>query len=348
MRTGIKEFIPVRRISLGNAMSEQNITSFDLKDVRKILQNCPKESSPAVKGGQICVPKNEAMLKQEQEEAMEQPIIGYRVLDKMGSGGTAVVFKAQNIANNEIVALKLLYPGFVQDKKSLKQFVNEGMMLMRLDHPNILKGIDFGVSKGMYFIALEFVHGESLDLFLRQGFRFTEEYTFGVALQIAQALAYLESNSIVHRDIKPANILLMEESDVKLCDFAFAFESNKQDKDDGVFDVTCGTVEYISPEQARGYRDIDIRSDIYSLGITCIHMLTGHVPFSDKDPNEVMRCQIYEKINLNKIPISQHGRMILQRMVAKKREQRLLPSRLVPVLKKFLKNLNLKNTEVKK
>lgn len=319
-------------------MSDPN--TFDFQEVRKIL----KKRSTATQIQRECHRSSlpsKAEQEREDHESMEQPIVGYRVLDKMGSGGTSVVFKAESIASGEIVALKLLYPNLMQDKRILKQFINEGMMLMKLNHPNILKGIDFGISKGMYFLALECVQGESLDLFLHQGLRFTEKYTFEVAFQIAQALAYLEKKQIVHRDVKPANILLMENNTIKLCDFAFAIET--AGAAEGSRGVTCGTVEYISPEQARGKEDMDIRSDIYSLGITCIHMLSGKVPFTDKDPQEVMRCQIYEMIDLNKVVhISQSGRFILNRMIAKNREDRFLPSRLVPMLEKFLKNYDIK------
>ncbi len=308
-----------------------NIERFELNEIRKVLQKRYQESAAQ----QPSSPEESA---RQNQEALEQPIVGYRVLEKMGSGGTAVVFRAQHIATEEIVALKLLYPGFNQDKKMLKQFINEGMMLMRLNHPNILKGIDFGVSKGMYFLALEFVRGESLDSFLNKKLTFTERSTLEMALQISRAMAYLESKNIIHRDIKPANILLKDNL-VKLCDFAYALEINSKKKDEeDLEEITCGTVAYISPEQARGYKDLDSRSDVYSLGITCYHMLTGDVPFVSENSQEIMRQQIYEKIDLNKIPgLSPSGKMILQLMLAKKREERITPTRLLALLEKYFK-----------
>lgn len=269
-------------------------------------------------------------------ETMEQPIIGYRIVDKLGSGGMSVVFKAQNVATEQTVALKLLYPN--ADKKLLKQFVHEGMMLMRLDHPNILKGFDFGISKGFYFLALEFVQGESLAPFLEKGFIFTAQFTFQVALQIAKALAYLETKGIVHRDVKPANILLVADT-AKLCDFGLAIDTSKKATKEENDAITCGTVEYISPEQARGATNLDNRSDVYSLGITCIHMMTGILPFRGDDPREVMRRQIYEPIDWDSLKtISPLARYILNNMVAKKPEERLMADKLLPLLEQFVQN----------
>jgi serine/threonine-protein kinase len=309
-------------------MDSHNIKPFDLETVKEVLRKRVTTSQLNLQAAN----QKEADVS---ANGAEQPIIGYRVLEKMGRGGMAVVFKAQNITTGEIVALKLLYPGREKEKAALQQFVNEGMMLIRLVHPNILRGLDFGVSKGMYFLALEFVEGESLDSFLEKGFLFTEHYAFEVVLQMAKALSYLQEKGIVHRDIKPANILLMEDR-VKLCDFAFAMDTSRLKDDEGLFETTCGTVQYISPEQARGLKGIDIRSDVYSLGITCIHMITGKVPFDSKDSREVMRQQIYEPISLDKFKISHAGLVLLQYMVAKNREDRVCASRLVPMIEKFL------------
>jgi len=322
---------PTTLLSIGQASMDSEIEPFDVSEFRKVLQS---RSQKAIHLSGKYIDTTQHGLPN--QEAMEQPIVGYRVLEKMGSGGTAVVFQAQNIETGDMVALKLLYPGFNQDKKILKQFINEGMMLIRLDHPNILKGLDFGVSKGMYFLALEFVRGESLDSFLSKGLMFTERSTFEMAFQIVKALAYLESKKIVHRDIKPANILLMG-SQVKLCDFAYAVEISSTKAQESAEDITCGTVEYISPEQARGQKDLDGRSDVYSLGITCFHMLTGKVPFTGPDAQEVMRQQIYEIVQVKQIPkLTSAGRLLMQLMITKKKEERITPTRLLSMIEKYL------------
>ena len=315
-------------------MDSKEMKPFDLKTVKRILQDRVSTSGqPSVTGKQSDV-----------DESM-QPIVGYRVIEKMGRGGMEVVFKAEDVNRGEIVALKLLYPGKEKEKAILQQFINEGMMLIRLQHPNILKGIDFGVSKGMYFLTLEFLQGESLDSFLDKRLFFTEQYAFEVALQLARALAYLEGQKIVHRDVKPANIMLIEDQ-VKLCDFAFALDTTQIKNEAGLFENTCGTVEYISPEQARGNKDIDIRSDVYSLGITCLHMITGKLPFEGKDAHEIMRQHIYEPIQLEKYSnISSTGRLLLRLMVAKDREDRVMASRLVPMLEKLLERYRRKESK---
>ncbi|WP_372368221.1 serine/threonine protein kinase [Candidatus Uabimicrobium sp. HlEnr_7] len=263
----------------------------------------------------------------------EQPISGYCMIDKVGSGGMGTVFKAQNTDTGEFAALKLLYPGHNNDPTILQQFINEGMMLINLKHPNILKGLDFGISKGFYFLAIELVEGESLISFIEKGFSFTEEHALRVALQVSRALVYLEKKQIVHRDIKPANILVVGEK-VKLCDLALAVEIKNLQKTES----TCGTIEYISPEQARGEKNLDGRSDVYSLGITCIQMISGKLPFEGEDATEVMRRHIYEPINLNALGnFSPEVRKLLFNMTEKKQEDRLTATRLKEQIKIILR-----------
>lgn len=267
----------------------------------------------------------------------DQPISGYCMVDKMGSGGMGTVFKAQNIETGDFVALKLLYPGHNNDEKILQQFINEGMMLIKLNHPNILKGLDFGVSKGFYFLILELVDGESLISFIEKGFSFTEEYALKVALQITRALVYLEKKEIVHRDIKPANILMLGKK-AKLCDLALSTEIKNLQEDD---QSTCGTIEYMSPEQARAETSLDSRSDIYSLGITCIQMISGKLPFEGDEPREIMKRHIYEPINLNKLgSFSPAMRKLLFNMTEKKQKDRLTATVLKEEIKKILRTYN--------
>lgn len=299
--------------------------NFDIQQVKNILQ---KQTEQSLETPSSTLSKN-----------LPEDVMGYRILDKMGRGGTAVVFKAEN-ATGDIVALKLLYPGLHKEKKIAQQFVNEGMILLKLNHPNIIKGYDFGIFQDMYFLALELIEGESLESFMNQGLAFTERYTFELALQVAKALAYLEKKGMIHRDVKPANLLFSDSGIVKLSDFAFAIERSQLLANENKQNDTCGTVEYMSPEQARGYTDLDIRSDVYSLGITCFHMLTGHVPFSDEDPREVMRCQIYEEIEFDNIPnISKLGKAVLRMMLEKNKHKRAKATQLVPILEKVLKRL---------
>jgi serine/threonine-protein kinase len=301
-------------------------TPFSLEDVRKFLQR---------KRGHSHFDDQETAPKAQQQDAMEQPIVGYRMLEKLGSGGMAAVFKAEHISSGEIVALKLLYPH--HDKKTLKQFLHEGMILMRLDHPHILKGFDFGISTSFYFLALEFVEGESLVTFLDKGFFFTERYALQITLQIAIALAYLERKGIVHRDVKPANILTIADS-VKLCDFALALDIKAHREEES--ETTCGTMEYIAPEQARGDPNLGSRTDVYSLGITCMQMITGQLPFHGDSPQEIMRQHIYEPIDWRQFAkISLPVQTVIKMMVAKKPEKRLHASKLVPVLQKLLQQM---------
>lgn len=317
--------------------SQKIFKPFDQKEVRKLL-----DKQADIYTDSDTDKKTKEEVDKENQEAMDQPIVGYRIMEKMGSGGTAVVFKAENISNNQIIALKLLYPGKTKNKRVLEQFINDGMMLMRFRHPNILEGIDFGISKEMYFLALELVKGQSLDTFLDKGYYFTEKDTFRVAYQIAKALEYLNKNNVVHRDVKPANIILMEKGVVKLCDFAYALDISRLREFQGKIDFTCGTVEYISPEQAQGSKKLDIRSDIYSLGMTCIHMLTSKVPFTGK-PREIMQQQIFTRINLKDIlKISKNGRLIIQKMISKSPDDRMSASELVILLKKMLVQLSKK------
>lgn len=300
-------------------------TPFSLEDVRKFLKR---------NRGHSYFDNRQSAGATPPPDDMEQPVVGYRMIEKLGSGGMAVVFKAEH-TTGEIVALKLLYPH--HDKKALKQFLHEGMILMRLNHPHIIKGFDFGISKGFYFLALEFIEGESLVTFLDKGFFFTERYALQITLQISHALAYLERKGIVHRDVKPANILTIADN-VKLCDFALSLDIKARQEQEN--ETTCGTVEYISPEQALGDPDIDGRSDVYSLGITCMQMITGKLPFQGQDGHEIMRQHIYDQIDWREFAkISKPTQQVLKAMVAKKTEKRLCASKLVPILEKLLQQM---------
>ncbi|MBI4613082.1 MAG: serine/threonine protein kinase, partial [Planctomycetes bacterium] len=257
-------------------------------------------------------------------EEMKQPVIGYKILEKLGGGGSGAVFKALQMATKTEVALKLLYPELHDDPKSLQEFVREGVTLIKINHPNILRGIDFGFSKGFYFMVLEFVEGHSIAHFIESGKRTREAEAARIAAQILGALDYLAQKGIVHRDVKPGNILIVDRKVAKLCDFGLCLDRKRLDQKKEQEETTCGTVEYISPEQALGRTDLDVRSDLYSLGASLFQMISGHLPFNGPTGRDIMEKHIKLPVDFTgyETLFSQPMRQVLLKMMAKERDGR--------------------------
>ena len=223
-------------------------------------------------------------------------IAAYELLQKMGEGGMGSVYKAKHASNGRIVALKLLDAELSKDQEFITRFLREARNVAKLKrHENIVEAYDFGESNGRYYFAMEFVDGRSLAEILYGHGKVDERTALHVAKQVARALCHANSFSIVHRDVKPENIMISKEGVVKLCDLGLAKDLSENFHKWG--GVTLGTVYYASPEQVSGFRElVDIRSDIYSLGISLYHMLCGEAPFNDSNIRDVARRHIHEEL----------------------------------------------------
>ena len=221
------------------------------------------------------------------------PVIpGYEIVELLGEGGMGVVYKARQKSLDRMVALKILPQRAAKEKAFIERFIREARTVARLNHENIIAGIDVGEADGTYYFAMEYVEGESVaDMIDRIG-PLEERTALQLTAQMARALAHAHKHGLVHRDVKPQNILVTRNSMAKLCDLGLA-KSKIQEDDTGGSPV--GTPHYLSPEQARGEADVDIRSDIYSLGATLYHMLTGGTPFEGQSPMVLMTKHLTEE-----------------------------------------------------
>ncbi len=205
----------------------------------------------------------------------------YEITEQIGSGGMADVYKAVDLEEDRIVAVKILRDEFSQNEDFLRRFRNESKAIAVLSHPNIVKIYDVGLTDETKFIVMEYIDGITLKDFMeQQGVLRWKDALFFVT-QILRALQHAHDKGIVHRDIKPQNIMLYEDGTIKVMDFGIARFSRVDGKT--MSDKTVGSVHYISPEQARG--DItDERSDIYSVGVMMYEMLTGKKPYDADTP----------------------------------------------------------------
>ncbi len=200
----------------------------------------------------------------------------YRILARIGVGGMAVIYKAQDTLLDRYVAIKVLKEEFVHNEQFLKKFKREAQAAARLTHPNIVNVFDVGEEDGLHYIVMELVEGKTLKEYIEERGCLTWKETLSIVLQTASALDAAHKNNIIHRDIKPQNILMSEEGVPKVTDFGIAkavTSSTVTSSGDAM-----GSVHYISPEQARG-GFVDERSDLYSLGIMMYEMLTGILPY---------------------------------------------------------------------
>jgi len=222
------------------------------------------------------------------------PFGDYEILAELGAGGMGRVFRARHLTLQREVALKVLGERFASDESYRQRFLKEARAAAKLNHPNIVQIYDFGRVEGTFYIAMEFVQGESVGDYLRRNGRFPEADAVATVRQVCTALRVAHGAGIVHRDVKPDNLILSADGLVKLVDLGLA-KSIADDQNLTQTGVVSGTPHYISPEQIAGLKDIDGRADIYSLGATLFHMVTGRTPFEGSSPMIIVAKHLHEE-----------------------------------------------------
>ena len=215
----------------------------------------------------------------------------YEILELIGSGGMADVYKAKCHKLNRFVAIKVLKPEFSSDSGFVSKFKAEAQAAAGLMHPNIVNVYDVGEERRMYYFVMELVEGITLKHYIEKKITLTAKEAVSIAIQVSMGIEAAHNNGIIHRDIKPQNIIISKEGKVKVADFGIA----KAATSNTVTSHAMGSVHYTSPEQARGGYS-DAKSDIYSIGITLFEMITGHVPFDGETTVAVAIKHIQEEM----------------------------------------------------
>lgn len=215
----------------------------------------------------------------------------YEIMGRIGTGGMADVYKGRDHKLNRYVALKVLKREFREDELFVKKFQSEAQAAAGLMHPNIVNVYDVGEDRGLYFMVMELVEGITLKEYIQKKVRLTPKEVISITLQVCAGIEAAHNNGIIHRDIKPRNIMISKEGKVKVTDFGIA----KATTSNTISTNAMGSVHYTSPEQARGGFS-DIRSDIYSLGITMFEMITGELPFDGETTVSIAIKHLQEDI----------------------------------------------------
>ncbi len=231
----------------------------------------------------------------------------YEILELIGSGGMADVYKAKCHKLNRFVAIKVLKSEFSSDSVFVSKFKAEAQAAAGLMHPNIVNVYDVGEERRMYYFVMELVEGITLKHYIEKKIRLTAKEAISIAIQVSMGIEAAHNNGIIHRDIKPQNIIISKEGKVKVADFGIA----KAATSNTVTSHAMGSVHYTSPEQARGGYS-DAKSDIYSIGITLFEMITGHVPFDGETTVAVAIKHIQEempspRVYVPDVPVSVEG-----------------------------------------
>ncbi|HUU31377.1 MAG TPA: serine/threonine-protein kinase [Phycisphaerae bacterium] len=271
----------------------------ELKEARRLLNQAEAEGQPLslpealVRTGALTKSQAHRVLAALKEEtaAPAVQIPGIQLLERLGRGSQAVVYKGKQLSVDRIVAVKILFSKVARDPESKRRFLQEARAAAQLSHNNIVQAIDAGEADGYSFFVQEFVDGTTVDDLLKaRGGALPEPEALRIVIQIAEALAHAHSKGFIHRDVKPRNIMLTQDGVAKLADMGLA----RQVADAGLEEIgkAFGTPYYIAPEQVRGDPAIDFRADIYSLGATFYEMLTGRPPFTAPTPQQVMQKHV--------------------------------------------------------
>ncbi len=265
---------------------------------------------------------------------------GYEIQERIADGGMGTVYRAEQLSLNRVVAIKVLKQHLSQDAEYIHQFLTEANAAARISHGNIVQIYDLGQFEGLYYIVMEFIDGRSLLDVVHHVGPLAAERAADYTIQAARALAVGEREGIIHKDIKPENILVNRHGEVKVADYGLARISDFATGDHEQKKV-LGTVFYMSPEQIEG-KKLDIRTDIYSLGVTLFELLTGEVPFDLENPMDIALAHLKQPIPpVEKLPVPVPRSLydVLAKMMVKDRDRRYQsPHEVVEALEAFERN----------
>jgi serine/threonine-protein kinase len=231
-----------------------------------------------------------------EEQGSVQQIPGYQILSKLGAGAMAAVYKARQISLDRTVAIKILPKRMSENKEFVDRFYKEGKAAAKLNHAHIVGAVDVGEANGYHYFVMEYVEGQTVFDKLERGDRYSEKEALSIVIQVCRALAHAHKAGFIHRDVKPKNIMMTKDGVAKLADMGLARETSDVEAAQAEAGKAYGTPYYISPEQIRGELDVDARADLYSLGATFYHMVTGRVPFDASTPSAVMHKHLKEEL----------------------------------------------------
>ena len=212
----------------------------------------------------------------------------YKIIRELGTGGMAWVYLAKDLKDHQEVAVKVMYPQYSDDVSYVQRFTREAKLAIQLSSPHIVKVLNYGSDRDIHYLVMENVAGEDLKSVLQRRGPLPYQEVLGIAAQVARALHHANEHGIVHRDIKPENLMITPDGTVKVLDFGIARARTLPSITQSGF---IGSPYYISPEQAMG-ETVDIRSDIYSLGIVMYEMLSGKLPFDASSPWSIISQHI--------------------------------------------------------
>ncbi len=317
---------------LGRAVVEMGLaTSEEVNDCLRLRAELSNDDDPRalsdvlLSNGIVTERQLSRAMSVVEQKRSDQQIPGYQLLDKLGAGAMATVFKAKQISLDRVVAIKVLPKKFMSDPEFVERFYAEGRAAAKLNHPNIVQAIDVGQAGDYHYFVMEYVEGHSVYEAMAERGVYEEADALQVVLAIADALDHVHAKGMMHRDVKPKNIMIAGGDVPKLADMGLARQVTDAAAAEAEKGKAYGTPYYIAPEQIRGETDIDFRADIYGLGATFYHMVTGQVPFDGPNPSAVMHKHLKEPLtppdHIND-SLSSGCSEIIEVMMAKQRDAR--------------------------
>lgn len=290
---------------LGRLVVEQGLaTAQEVKDIVQLQRQLSGDSDVnqrslgelLVESGIVTRRQIDRIRPKVDEQRGSQQIPGFQIIDRLGAGAMATVYKAKQLSLDRLVAVKILPLKFTSNPQFVDRFYAEGRAAAKLNHPNIVQAIDVGRSGEFHYFVMEYVEGKTVFDVLTDKGRYAERDALNVMILVARALEHAHAAGFIHRDVKPKNIMIAKDGTAKLADMGLARAVSDREAAEAEAGKAFGTPYYISPEQIRGEINVDYRADIYSFGATLYHMVTGQVPFDASSPSAVMHKHLKAKL----------------------------------------------------